>query len=45
SAKDVVRHPVVAQIINAYEEEARAADSRASFETIGEPSRSEEDED
>ncbi|BCP62311.1 phosphate starvation protein PhoH [Streptococcus parasuis] len=45
SAKDVVRHPVVAQIINAYEEEARAADSRASYETIGEPSRSEEDED
>ncbi|HEL1770288.1 PhoH family protein [Streptococcus suis] len=36
SAKDVVRHPVVAQIINAYEEEALAADSRASFETIGE---------
>ncbi|MGU7999226.1 PhoH family protein [Streptococcus suis] len=36
SAKDVVRHPVVAQIINAYEQEALAADSRASFETIGE---------
>ncbi|MGO0056931.1 PhoH family protein [Streptococcus suis] len=35
SAKDVVRHPVVAQIINAYEQEALAADSRASFETIG----------
>jgi phosphate starvation-inducible PhoH-like protein len=45
SAKDVVRHPVVAQIINAYEEEARAADSRASFETIGQSGRSEEDED
>ena len=45
SAKDVVRHPVVAQIITAYEEEARAADSRSSFETIGQPSRSEEDED
>ncbi|HFI0861849.1 TPA: PhoH family protein [Streptococcus suis] len=45
SAKDVVRHPVVAQIITAYEEEARAADSRASFETIGQPGRSEEDED
>ncbi|HFR3883951.1 TPA: PhoH family protein [Streptococcus suis] len=44
SAKDVVRHPVVAQIINAYEQEALAADGRASFETIGEPSRSEEDE-
>ncbi|HEM5055564.1 TPA: PhoH family protein [Streptococcus suis] len=44
SAKDVVRHPVVAQIINAYEQEALAADNRASFETIGEPSRSEEDE-
>lgn len=39
SAKDVVRHPVVAQIINAYEQEALAADGRASFETIGEPSR------
>lgn len=36
SAKDVVRHPVVAQIINAYEQEALAADERASFETIGE---------
>ncbi|HEL2729259.1 TPA: PhoH family protein [Streptococcus suis] len=36
SAKDVVRHPVVAQIINAYEQEALAADSRASFETIEE---------
>ncbi|HEM5043804.1 TPA: PhoH family protein [Streptococcus suis] len=36
SAKDVVRHPVVAQIINAYEQEALAADNRASFETIGE---------
>ncbi|CYW24966.1 PhoH family protein [Streptococcus suis] len=36
SAKDVVRHPVVAQIINAYEQEALAADGRASFETIGE---------
>mgnify|MGYP003616224897 FL=1 len=45
SAKDVVRHPVVAQIITAYEEEARAADSRSSFETIGQSGRSEEDED
>ncbi|NQO19691.1 PhoH family protein [Streptococcus suis] len=44
SAKDVVRHPVVAQIINAYEEEARAADSRASFETIGEPKREQDAE-
>jgi len=45
SAKDVVRHPVVAQIITAYEEEARAADSRSSFETIVQSGRSEEDED
>ena len=45
SAKDVVRHPVVAQIITAYEEEARAADSRSSFETIGQSGLSEEDED
>ncbi|HEP1819544.1 TPA: PhoH family protein [Streptococcus suis] len=45
SAKDVVRHPVVAQIINAYEQEALAADGRASFESIGQPRRSEEDED
>ena len=45
SAKDVVRHPVVAQIITAYEEEARAADSRSSFETIVQSGLSEEDED
>lgn len=45
SAKDVVRHPVVAQIINAYEQDALVADSRASFETIGEPAEDKEDED
>ncbi|MFX3962365.1 phosphate starvation-inducible protein PhoH, partial [Streptococcus suis] len=39
SAKAVVRHPVVAQSINAYEQEALAADGRASCETIGEPRR------
>ncbi|HFU3788936.1 TPA: PhoH family protein [Streptococcus suis] len=44
SAKDVVRHPVVAQIINAYEQEALAADSRASFETIGELKKEQESE-
>lgn len=45
SAKDVVRHPVVAQIINAYEQDALAADSRASFETIGQPAETESVED
>ena len=44
SAKDVVRHPVVAQIINAYEQEALAADSRASFETIGELKKEQEED-
>ncbi|MDG3132132.1 PhoH family protein [Streptococcus suis] len=44
SAKDVVRHPVVAQIITAYETSALVSQEVASFETIGPVKESVEDE-
>lgn len=44
SAKDVVRHPVVAQIITAYETSALVSQEAASFETIGPVKESVEDE-
>lgn len=44
SAKDVVRHPVVAQIITAYETSALVNQEAASFETIGPVKESVEDE-
>ncbi|MDQ8759818.1 PhoH family protein [Streptococcus ruminantium] len=44
TAKDVVRHPVVAQIINAYEAEALASSGETRFETIGQLEEKHKDE-
>ncbi|BBA93017.1 PhoH family protein [Streptococcus ruminantium] len=44
TAKDVVRHPVVAQIINAYEAEALASSGETRFETISQLEEKHKDE-
>lgn len=43
TAKDVVRHPVVAQIINAYEADVLASSGETRFETIGPLAENQED--
>ncbi|BDD39164.1 PhoH family protein [Streptococcus ruminantium] len=44
TAKDVVRHPVVAQIINAYEADVLASSGETRFETIGQLEEKHKDE-